>query len=474
MSSFHQEEVYKSGNIGFFRPHSLITKIDSLADLSDDGESASSRVVALHVHEYIHYLHNLSTLSGLSYLTSSLLLMRPLIKQYESDVLGRTVDESMQKHYAMAFKQITLAKGHVNHVKKDYVWKRVKEWTFVKSTFEAPEVTPWGDDTDQGAVGFDITALFYDNVELDFFLLPGLDFITEGIAYEIERAIRIKGGESRYEVDLDTPSFPYLAYGPLVESIAGRELSSDVKVFIGSMALLTSNPSAALYNLSELHKYADGTPQSKILEAYVNNIVYQFEEYAEYVRSSIIPMFRNIFSKSSVLDRGMQVYERLIIKALASRIKYKCIELAFLNQPMDEKGFTNASVNILERIIFQGKPNFASEIKWVGQKGSVASMPREMHEAFSVLQASIHYAQHHLTATHIETTERLMETACPFTGACTVEHDAGRPDACRRTPWSAKSSGDIKVLCTYQAGIEALQLTLLEDDEEEEDDPLPF
>lgn len=464
MYSFHEEEVYKSGNIGFFRPHSLITKIDSLADLSDDGKSASPRVVALHVHEYIHYLHNLSTLSGLNYLTSSLLLIRPLVKQYESDALGCEADKSMKKHLAMAFKQITLAKGHVKHVPKDYVWKKVKEWTFAKSNSEAPEVQEGEDDTDQGAVGFDVTALFYDGVELDFFLLPGLDFITEGIAYEIERAIRMKAEESRHEVDLGTPDFPYLAYGPLVESIVGRKVSSEVKVLIGSTALLTSNPSAALYQLCELHKYEDGTPQAEFRKVYINNIEHQFEQYAEYVRTNILPMFKRMFSKSAVLAKGMQVYERLIIQALVSRIHYKCIELIFLNEPMDEKGFTSAVMKILERIVFQGKPNFASEIKWVGHKGGVASMSHDMHEAFSVLQASIHYAQHHLTATHIETKERLKETACPFTGACTVEHDAGRPEACRRTPWAAKSSGDIKVLCTYQAGIEALQSTIRKDD----------
>jgi hypothetical protein len=92
-------------------------------------------------------------------------------------------------------------------------------------------------------IEFDVKAVFPDGEELDFRLMPGLKFITEGIAYEIERDIKMRWGISATEVDLSTPAYPYLMYGPLLEYLAGTKLSSKERIATG---LLHSPPAHLL------------------------------------------------------------------------------------------------------------------------------------------------------------------------------------------------------------------------------------
>jgi hypothetical protein len=469
MPTFHEEEVLRSGTLGFFKPHSLITKIESMADLSPEGESAPPQVVALHVHEYIHYLHNLTTIVGLSSLTSSFLLVHPLLTQ----MADNRIEEELEQHLLRAFTEIRSLKGYEEDIPEDYKWGKVKCWDFVKEGISFTDIANGAEEDPDQPIAFKTTATFTDGRILKFRLVPGLDFITEGIAYEIERDIRKRAGTSEYEVDLMTPSYPYLAFAPLVDQLAGRKLPSDERVFIGSVALLTSNPSASMTNICELHKFGEGTKQGKILEQMVGNIISGFAQYAEYVRVAIIPMFYSIFSGSPILVKGMEVYEKLILTALNSRLKHPLLELSFLRETMDKEGFEKIALNLLERVIFQGKPGFASEIKWIGRPGSVASYSSDMHEAFAVLQACIHYVQQHFKINRLETRESLKPTSCPFRGACKVEQDSGQPDICGSRPWLAESCEEIKEKCVYQAGIEAFKATVASKGATV-DDSLPF
>jgi hypothetical protein len=107
-------------------------------------------------------------------------------------------------------------------------------------------------------IEFDVKAVFPDGEELDFRLMPGLKFITEGIAYEIERDIKMRWGISATEVDLSTPAYPYLMYGPLLEYLAGTKLSSKERIAIGLYHCATS-PSVVLTSLSKLTSRKPGT-----------------------------------------------------------------------------------------------------------------------------------------------------------------------------------------------------------------------
>jgi hypothetical protein len=477
MPSFHEEEVLRSGTSGVYSPHSLILNIESLADLSPEDvciedESTFPQIMALHVHEYIHYLHNLTTRSGLSCLTDMFLLVQPLLRQKINEETGEGAETAQQCHLRMVFDSIRKSKGYVQDIPSGFAWHPVKKWEFSQLTDSHPLMPEALMDPEQ-QITFNVRAVFFNNSELEFRLMPGLDFITEGIAYEIERDIRKRAGTSAFEVDANTPSFPYLAYGPLLEFLAGGKVSSDERVIIGTMALLATSPSVALTSLSKLQGREEGTLGAAVFTTIVKDILEGFDNYSEYFCETLIPMFYQVFSGSEILTKGMQVYEKLILKGLNSRRERQCLELAFLREHMNIKNFNNIAATLLERVVFQGKPDSAIEIRWEGGKESVVTMSPDMHEAFAILQSCIHYVQQHLTNGGLETKKPLRSTPCPFSGACTVEHAAGGPEVCRSRPWDAKNIAKNSALCTYQAGINAFKSIGLPQ-AADEDDTLPF
>lgn len=477
MSSFDEEEVLRSGISGVFRLHSLILKIESLNELSPEladieDEPALPLVVALHVHEYIHYLHNLTTRAGLGCLTDILLLVQPLQAQKVDDSMGFGADDKRGVQLRATFDSLRNLKGYVKHIPPNYKWRRVMRWEFSEVSPSQSLVPAVVIDPEQ-QVEFYVTAFFDDDTELQFTFSPGLDFITEGIAYEIERDIRIRAGVAESEADTHTPGFPYLAFGPLLEFLAGCEVPADQRVVLGTLALLAPSPSVALTSLSQLQRYEEGTSGAVMFTAIVNDILDGFENYSGLFRDRHIPMFYKIFEGSELLSKGLQVYEKLLLKGLDVRRQRQFLELAFLREPMTIKNFKNIAANLLERVVFQGKPGGELEIRWEGAEGSVVDLPADMREAFAVLQSCIHYVQQHLKDTRFETQEPLRPTPCPFSGACTVESMAGKPEVCRSTPWEVENIAQDGTVCIYQAGVDSFK-SILPPQPALQDDSLPI
>lgn len=477
MPSFYEEEVLRSGTAGVFKPHSLILNIESLNELppesaDPDDESALPLVVALHAHEYIHYLHNLTTRAGLGCLTDIMLLVLPLQAQKVDDNTASDTHGTQGVQLMSTFDSLRRLKGYKKHIPPNYQWRSVTRWDFSPVNPGQLRVPAVVIDHEQ-QVEFDVTAIFDDGDELHFTFSPGLDFITEGIAYEIDRGIRIHAGVSRFVVDTATPAFPYLAFGPLLEFLAGGEVPSDQRVILGTLALLAPSPSVALTSLSELQGCEEGTSGAALFTAIVNDISNGFSNYSELFRDWHIPMFYKIFAGSEILSKGMQVYEKLMLKGLDSRRQRQFMELDFLRIPMTVKNFNNITAKLLERVVFQRKLGAELEIRWEGAKGSVVTMSADMHEAFAVLQSCIHYVQQHLQDKRLETQAPLRPAQCPFSGACTVEHSAGNPEICRSTPWEVKNIGEDGSVCTYQAGVDAFK-SILAPQPTQQDDSLPF
>lgn len=111
-------------------------------------------------------------------------------------------------------------------------------------------------------------------------------------------------------------------------------------------------------------------------------------------------------------------------------------------------------------MIFQEKPFGEAEISWIGEKGSVVSMPAHMHDAFAALQSCIHYVQQHFASDVLQVSRRpLGQVRCAYSGACSVEVDRGHSQACKSEPW--KSQTDEPFLkCVYQVGVEAFYHTI--------------
>ncbi|RRV55504.1 hypothetical protein EGJ15_24385 [Pseudomonas sp. p99-361] len=386
--------------------------------------------------------------------------MQSVLKAALENSPGSEVFAKPDAHTHRAFAQVKLMRGFTIGIPNEYRWGIVSRWEFseLKTIPKLPNGLSKADLEDQ--VFYEVAATFSDGRTLTFDLLPGLDFISEGIAYEVERDILKKSGKSAVEVDLSTPSFPYLAYGPLLESIVGRAIPSDERLFLGAMALLTRVPSAALNNLCKLHHDGEGTKAAQAFEVMVAGIVKNFKDYSDYVISSIIPMLYGVFGASDVLNAGMQVYERLIVKGLKTRLRNSFLESAFLNNKMDVTGFNKVAAKYLERMTFQEKPFGEAEISWVGEEGSVVSMPAHMHDAFAALQSCIHYMQQHFASHVLQVSRRpLGQVRCPYSGACSVEIDRGNPQACKYEPWQSNVDESLPK-CVYQVGVEAFYQTL--------------
>nr|WP_314562219.1 hypothetical protein [uncultured Pseudomonas sp.] len=478
MSTFHDNEVLRAGKLGAFRVNALITRIGWEGDLHPESGSILPGAVALHVHEYIHYLHNLSTVAGLDALTSCLLLVQPfLIQSAKTDsetdsesfseklVRGSPEDNqsnTIDEHVAMAFRKIRSMRGFARNIPKDYVWKKTVEWQFTEMDHQDTSEFEDGYTQLDDEIRFRVKAIFADKSCLDFELQPGLDFITEGIAYEAERYILNAKFNGSVDVDGTVPSYPYLAFSPLVKSLVGRETSPTERIVIGTLSLLSPSPSEALVNICKVFRFEVEVAGVNIVEQLIIDIIAQFKRYADYVINSIVPMLRHVFENSKILSDGFEVYETLILTALNTRLKSPVMELAFLKQPMDERLFSNIALTYLERWISQEKSNGETEIMWLGRRGSVASWPPEKHEAFAVLQSSIHYVQHHFTQDgRMVSTEKLAVTLCPFSGACSVERDAGYPEECKTKPWRAQEAGVMRDLCAYELGVIAIKDAIL-------------
>lgn len=476
MPSFHEEEVLRSGTAGVFTPHSLILNIESMADLFPEGLSIEDdptfpQVIALHVHEYIHYLHNLTTRSGLSCLVDMFLLMHPLLQQKINDEAGREAGKAQQSHIRNVFNSICKSQGYVIGIPDGYKWRPISRWEFSQVTASFASMPEAIMDPEQ-QIEFDVKAVFSGGEELDFRLMPGLKFITEGIAYEIERDIKMRWGISAAKVDLSTPAYPYLMYGPLLEHLAGTKLTSKERIAIGLLSLLATSPSVVLTSLSKLTSRKPGTLGATLFTAIEQSTLEGFESYSTHFIDDLIPMIYKVLSGSEILTKGMEVYEALILKGLQSRTKHSALEIAFLVDKMDIETFDYIAGNLLERVIFQKKPDSALEIRWVGNEKRVEQMTRDMHEAFAVLQSCIHYVQQHLKSNRLETRQSLNPTPCPFKGACTVEQAAGNPQVCRSNPWGAYNLGENSVPCVYQAGVDAFKSLVMPSATVEE--TLPF
>jgi hypothetical protein len=457
MSAYHDAEVLRAGKLGTFRVNALLTRISSEGDLSPDYPLLGA--VSLHAHEFTHYLHNLSTCSGLNSLVSCFLLVTPFaVNADEYGVLTPSPDDKPNADVVYAFQLMKIMRGEVRYVPKDLIWPKVMNWSFRPPTSESFEIREPG--TAHASYGvkriFEIEAA-YAGGSIVFELVPGLDFISEGVAYTVEREIRrkafIKEGISEIYLDSETPSYPYLAFEPLVNYLSGRETTPEERVRIGNLALLAPNPSEALVFLCESVRDDGIDGGSSEFKRCASIILELFAEYSAHIINVQIPALVTMFSTSIVLSKGMQVYEKLIKTALASRLEHPSMEQNFIMHEMTKDSFIKLSSFMLERLVCQEKPGGESEITWVGVEGSVASLPQDKLEAFAVLQSSIHYMQHHFTQDgRFSSSHDLQSAMCPFSGACSIEGSCESDDICKNRPWDAHHMGGPGVICTYEAG----------------------
>lgn len=465
MSEYHQKEVLNAGTLGTYRVHSLFTRISSEGDLEPEGEEPFKYAVALHAHEFTHYLHNLTTIAGVDSLTACFWLVVPFVRNadehgYFTAPEGIEEDENLK----LAFKAMNCTRGTVELASNslDGKWPVITEWEFGKPVEDFVSLTHsvYGNIGNIPVCTLRVIAKSKAGAPIEMSLRPGLDFISEGVAYEIEREQCRLVGISGRDLDSQTPSYPYLTYRPLVEHFVGRETTAEERIRIGSAALLTFTPSASLFLLCSAMRQdferADG--EQTVFERATNYLVQQFQNYR--ARPDLSPMvqIREIMGGSEDLRKGVEVYGRLLDKGLDLRVRQPMMELSLIKQAIAPSDFNQVASELLEHLVCQEKVGLPHHISWIGAPGSIAEISDEELQRLSVLQTSIHYLQQHFTKDgRLGNTADLPDAACPFEGACPIQANSSHPEMCSKKPWQVSAAGG-KGVCWYEAGRLSLRL----------------
>lgn len=467
MSEYHEREVLNAGKLGTYRVHSLFTRITSEGDLNPEIGDPLQGAVALHAHEYTHYLHNLSTLAGLDALLACFWLVQPFVLGTD-DRGWFTAPEGIEHgdQLTLAFTTMNISRGSVSGIPKDehFKWPEITEWCFGAVRSESITLTS----TSEGEIGsiqvksIPITAHHNRGKPLELVLRPGLDFLSEGIAYEIEREQRRAPDLSEKILDSQTPSYPYLAYRPLVEHLIGHKTTTQERILIGNLALLTHAPAEAFFELcAAIKQDKDRGDDGKAEQDKIQNHIYQiFVDYLSSPNPSYTDQLKQILAGSGDHLEGLDIYCQLIDKGLRLRKENFMLEQVLVQKKLSAEEFRNITLNILERLVCQEKVAGDSVLEWIAPfNGVIANIPEDVIQKLSVLQASIHYLQQHFTVDgRLGSTAELKESACPFVGACEAQKQYGHPADCESKPWNVSVGGGQKV-CWYEAGRLSLRMT---------------
>ena len=458
VSKYHLQEALRAGTLGTYRVNALFTRISSDGDLEPEVGEPLPGAVALHAHEYTHYLHNLSTIAGVMSLLSSFWLLLPFIKNADSNArIQASSATGVDDDVASAFQVMNAMRGITRGIPNNHSWSNVLSWKFEPPTSVARQIIHSSETLAQITVfSFKATAMFSSGHSLELEIQPGLDFITEGVAYEIERETRRLAGIPEEILDDQTPSYPYLIFRPLVDFLTGHQSSAEDRIVIGTLALLSHSPSEGLIRVCEVIRTEAEEGSNEGFGDYTNQLLNHFKNYSDHVIESQLATIASILSGSEVLSTGASVYCQLIRTALVKRQEYPVMEAAFIKSKMDAGGFLQRSLRMLERQVCQEKNWSANVISWIGLPGSVADQPDETLQAFSILQSAIHYVQQHFTTDSIVPTAQLRDTPCPFSGACETQVEKNFPTVCDTRPWEFQYSTDRANVCFYEAAQIAL------------------
>jgi hypothetical protein len=393
----------------------------------------------------VHYLHNASTTAGQAYLVSNLILLRAL--GAGADAHGHFLNHDRmteeQRNWVCFTGAVMHAQLGTTSAKQMKLCTDVQEWECgppeVIEEHDAPKVvTVFNAQDASGEICSELVTI-------------GLSFVTEGIAYEVDREIRRLDGTCERKLDEHTKVFPYLAYRVLVRSWSGRDLSPNDYIAIGVCALTNNFAGFGLAEICRALKSTD-LPLDQVLQQVRAN----WHGISSLVLSHLREQRRDL-SKGDVIWTAMGEYLKLAEAGVQLRQNRWAPEFEFILKGWTPEQFTDAIGSMLDCLVIQSKPEGASELNWIGP-GKIARTDEAM-QCLGALQSALHFSQLHLSPEGVaRPTAMLPSTECPFTGGCGVEHRDKFPSDCRLTPWKRfLSSPPGEKVCWYAAGVKALK-----------------
>lgn len=452
-SDFLQIEQFSHQKLGGFKPNSLFTRTVEAADLQPSNRMPFDAALPIHIHEYIHFLHNLSTPSGVVFLFNGLNFFFEFMRG--TDHHGAYESQSHPQGSAQAFLKIySLLQGQlVGELPPPEV--KIKCWEFGAPMTEKVPLTILDHKFDSfNKTCIDVKSTSYYGSSYEFTLELGIHFITEGIAYEVDRENRRKIGAWN-NLDEHTPAYPYLAYQPLIDSLVGRETSLYERIILGTCALLEMSPGKGLLHACEMLKTEKATYSRGFIE-YVLELKKSLELFRQDLLNNVMPNMIYNFRGSNTLQAGVKEYLKLISKSLAERCFTPFMELSFIHITSPDVFFRKIA-DLVPQWICQEKPNGKAEISLIGHPDAVNVIDEV---AISALQSAFHYVQLHLKADgRIIGTKEIPRTHCPFSGGCQAQLQGDNLQVCNQAPWNTQfpeQDGIKNPTCFYNLGVRSL------------------
>ena len=440
-------ENSNSATAGFYRQNAFYIRMDSLFDLDLVDQKPSPFALAMHAHEYVHFLHNASTTSGQAYLLSNLILLRAFVAGSDDHghFLGPENMPDGKRDLLHLAGKLMCAQLGTTTAKSLNSCRDISTW---KCT--SPELNMSDDIV---SVTTDFTAKNDDGETIVQNVTIGLSFVTEGIAYEVDREIRRLSKIHEELLDTNTKNFPYLAYAKLLDSWSGRRLTAQERIGVGVCALVHRFSGYLLAQICSELKKTD-LPVFEVLKKARKIHSGESELVLSHIREQ-----RCDLGKEGVIWTAMGEYMKLAEAGVKLRQKRWAPELVFLSSRLTSEKLRSHFGTMLDCLIMQCKPEGKLDIYWIGPGHIARSF--ETSQYLGVLQSAIHFSQLHLSAKgEICPTLafRRRVVSCPFSGGCASEIDDQYPDACKSAPWErfAFSAPEEKV-CWYAAGVKALR-----------------
>ncbi|UVE43268.1 hypothetical protein KS461_17750 [Pseudomonas chlororaphis] len=443
-------DLLSSSTQGAYRINTLLTRIGTDGDLEPEHGEPFTAAIALHVHEYIHSLHNLSTDVGFELLYSSLVLLPAFVTKTdehghfhaEADALGMNEQFDFWATITQALRGTS--------VKAATLPKTADSWCFSPIRSKVWNV---GLDTKKAFVTKGLNIIVTSagcEHEVDISNI-GFDFLTEGVAYEVDREVRRNSGVPEFQLDLNMPLHPYLSYRKVVDHLIGRESSAVERIKIGVCALLTPAPSNGFFEACE----AVHSDAFEVFEALT------FKRFRESVEGKIerVEHLMQFFPGDDVMAKGFSIVLRLVWSGLNVRRVRPYLELEFLKEPLSSNGFKSIVARMQDHCVLQQKPEGKIDFYWGGS--DVVEVDDSTLQCLGAFQASLYFTQLHLDAeARHHSTGSLPESKCPFKGACAAEEIQANPELCSVAPWKQYMIGfnakPGEQGCWYGVGVRAL------------------
>lgn len=447
MSKISIDDQLYSASVGIYSTNSLFSRFKSEADLRIEENDALPGALPTHVHEFVHYLHNISTTSGIKLIFdthAAVFMASQFLIQNEQNISVSSQDSNQNNDVKYFIDRLNYIYGEFNE-EPCASSLNSSGWIFSDLQTYSPKI-----ESDFSSYQVKITGNFPEKT-INGVLRIGLTFITEGVAYDVERDIYKEKGVRPYEIDANTPYFPYLAYEHFVNHISERSTTSLERIKIGNAALMHESPSQGFVEAClELKKGI------AFLDAYYKKSMNYFKSYIDNKFDHMSNHIKSFYSRTDKLLKPFEYYLLIIRSTSQKRINTPLLETLFIGKNLTPEEFLRISSNIAEHCIIQEKNNTSATLDIVGTSNSLAASSDDEIAWFYVLCSTIHFIQQHFTSDGaIVKTSDLREKKCPFSGTCDAERSEGYPETCVKFPWKFKTKNQEGV-CWYSAGIKSI------------------